>query len=664
MRSASLRLDRLEDREVPSVTMLTDMHGIWGSYPLNLTPSGNTLYFSADNGHGYELYASDGTVAGTHEVKQIKPGLGGSNPLDFVSADNGVVYFTADDGTGRALWRSDGTAAGTAKVNLMAAATDFTVAAFETYQPIGLNGNLYFLTVSATTQDVQWWVTNGTTTTLLKDFGPQSLAQFAPYFDTFNGSVTLNSLSGPSYPTYPQLGGGSAYSWVTDGTAAGTVLQQQPLRGTDAAGTEPLQTAQRELPNGRFLQIALHSASAAGIWTSDGIDSSSLQLVQEFGAGTTIGDVAWVGNEMYFAVYAPPPSSGYYSTSATLWVTDGTTSGTHQISLPNSTGDRIDSVLPVSNGVLVTSYQLGTLPYGDTGPIWLVSGTGTVTQVQRPTGVSSAITSAGSFPPGSGAGAGDQVFRNGNQLFVVDATGTATLIDPTTLPSGFNVNNALFIADPDGWGNVQDYGDVYFNGAIYLSAANGAQHAQLWKVDVPAATVVPPVVVAPAVTSVVINDGSAQRSMVTKLTVTFNEVVDLADGAVSVTNANGTPIFLFLDAETVQGKTVLTITFGGTGVIGGSVPDGRYNLTIVAGKVTDAASGPAMASNSVTSFTRLFGDLTGSGTYDRDARWMVHQALGQTIGQPGYIAALDFNGNGVIDATDELAVVRNWGKSV
>jgi hypothetical protein len=43
---------------------------------------------------------------------------------------------------------------------------------------------------------------------------------------------------------------------------------------------------------------------------------------------------------------------------------------------------------------------------------------------------------------------------------------------------------------------------------------------------------------------------------------------------------------------------------------------------------------------------------------------MVHQALGQKVGQPGYIAALDFNGDGVIDSADELAVVRNWGKSV
>ena len=116
-RTAPLQVSQLEEREVPSAAMFADIRaGIWGSYPLNLTPSGNTLFFSADDGHGYELYATDGTPGSAHLVKDVRPGLGGSNPNWFFTADNGVVYFTADDGTGRALWRSDGTAAGTKKV--------------------------------------------------------------------------------------------------------------------------------------------------------------------------------------------------------------------------------------------------------------------------------------------------------------------------------------------------------------------------------------------------------------------------------------------------------------------------------------------------------------------------------------------------------------------
>ena len=71
-----------------------------------------------------------------------------------------------------------------------------------------------------------------------------------------------------------------------------------------------------------------------------------------------------------------------------------------------------------------------------------------------------------------------------------------------------------------------------------------------------------------------------------------------------------------------------------------------------------------MAADYTFGFTKLFGDLNGDGTYDRDARWMVHNSLGLRVGDAGYLVALDSNADGVIDAADELAAVRNWGKSV
>ena len=77
----------------------------------------NAVYFSAFEGtSGFELWKSDGTVAGTVRVKDINPGPGGSSPFGFTISNN-ALYFSADDGrNGFELWKSDGTEAGTVRV--------------------------------------------------------------------------------------------------------------------------------------------------------------------------------------------------------------------------------------------------------------------------------------------------------------------------------------------------------------------------------------------------------------------------------------------------------------------------------------------------------------------------------------------------------------------
>ena len=60
-----------------------------------------------------ERVRSDGTAAGTRQVKDIKHGSGDANPYRPTDV-NGMLFFTARDGRhGRELWRSDGTARGT-----------------------------------------------------------------------------------------------------------------------------------------------------------------------------------------------------------------------------------------------------------------------------------------------------------------------------------------------------------------------------------------------------------------------------------------------------------------------------------------------------------------------------------------------------------------------
>jgi hypothetical protein len=170
---------------------------------------------------------------------------------------------------------------------------------------------------------------------------------------------------------------------------------------------------------------------------------------------------------------------------------------------------------------------------------------------------------------------------------------------------------------------------VYFNGSVYFQSPRvGDDPPELWKWNLGAAQ---PPATAPQVLGMVINDGSAQRSVIGKLTVTFDRVVNLAPGAVTLVNTSGVLVEQYsfpLDSQTVDGRTVLTIPVG-------SLDDGRYTLTIKAGNASDASTGGVLAVDSTFHFSSLLGDLNGDGVYDRDARWVAHNSIGLRVGDAG-----------------------------
>jgi ELWxxDGT repeat protein len=77
--------------------------------PTDLTPLGDVLYFAGHRPEtGYELWRSDGTVAGTRLVVDLEPGPTDSFPSSL-RALGGRLIFRAT----RGLWSTDGTEAGT-----------------------------------------------------------------------------------------------------------------------------------------------------------------------------------------------------------------------------------------------------------------------------------------------------------------------------------------------------------------------------------------------------------------------------------------------------------------------------------------------------------------------------------------------------------------------
>ena len=73
-----------------------------------LYSAGGHLYFiGRDAVHGAEPWVSDGTVAGTHLLWDVNPGLASSDPAEFLIL-GGSLYFTATtQTTGRELWAFD-----------------------------------------------------------------------------------------------------------------------------------------------------------------------------------------------------------------------------------------------------------------------------------------------------------------------------------------------------------------------------------------------------------------------------------------------------------------------------------------------------------------------------------------------------------------------------
>jgi hypothetical protein len=161
----------------------------------------------------------------------------------------------------------------------------------------------------------------------------------------------------------------------------------------------------------------------------------------------------------------------------------------------------------------------------------------------------------------------------------------------------------------------------------------------------------------PGVESIVINGGAVQRSMVTRVTVTFNEQVTLSPGAFVVDKSGKDAEGLVVDQSVVNGDTVATLTFVGGDIIGGSLGDGRYTLTVNATDVQNQ-TGQAMASNASDVFWRLFGDVRGTGSVDAlDYQMLLTAERTQTM-----LGFFDYYGTGQLNMADLAQFLLRFGK--
>jgi hypothetical protein len=170
------------------------------------------------------------------------------------------------------------------------------------------------------------------------------------------------------------------------------------------------------------------------------------------------------------------------------------------------------------------------------------------------------------------------------------------------------------------------------------------------------------------VESVVVNDGSVQRSMVNSITVTFGGTVVLDPGAIELRRQDGTPASFRIAISAIGGKTVAVLTFAGPEFVGGSLADGSYTLTVLADRVHDRwgreldGDGDGVAGgNRSDGFFRLFGDSDGDGDVDGLDRDRFRASFHTSAGEPGYVWYFDFDGDGDVDGRDNGQFNRRFG---
>jgi len=355
-----------------------------------LTVINGVAYFGADDGaDGVELWESDGTAAGTTLVKDIDPGPASSAPQDLTDL-NGTLYFVAHDGTGaNQLWKSDGAAAGTVVVqNFTPAQTWGSYPANLTY----IGGKLFF-TATDGIDGEQLWTSDGTAsgTTMLTDFantgasGTTSGSYSQDLLD-LNGKLIFEYGLGASSTIYESDGtaagtgpiftssstisdatvaGNSLYFWandpvtdgpalwVTDGTAASAHELVSFPSGSSLEGGQggPNQGGALVNADGTlFFEVNNSGSSGTGeqLWTSNGTVAGTVEVTEISGSFSSCSGELALGSMLVFTENDPTTDGGT-SGGESIWLSDGTASGTIKLadfSSPTSVGPTVPIVPP------------------------------------------------------------------------------------------------------------------------------------------------------------------------------------------------------------------------------------------------------------------------------------------------------------------------------
>lgn len=253
---------------------------------------------------GQELYATDGTLAGTGLVKDILPGAAESQPRNFMQFGDKVVFSTRDaTNSYYELWITDGTSAGTTKIRNL----DYII----NYGSAILNGKLYFQAASSG-YSLTIWSTDGVTASQVADITPQeaNLTTFGDWV-YFNGDSTNAALSNRG-------GGVSGYELLrTNGTIT-EIAADINQTSNNTSWSKPTNLA---VYNGALYFSANDGTHGAELMKFDGTSASLVTDFYPGAAASSPWNLAVFNGKLYYSAVDS-------TNSRELYVSDGTGAGT------------------------------------------------------------------------------------------------------------------------------------------------------------------------------------------------------------------------------------------------------------------------------------------------------------------------------------------------
>jgi ELWxxDGT repeat protein len=250
--------------------------------PSNITLLGNKALFAGQDGSGHNgLWVTDGTGAGTTELTVGQAALGGVSPSDFAVLGNKAVFKGIDASGNIGLWVTDGTSGGTSEISVTGAFSN-GVYSFVSPDFVVFGSEVLFAGSDNSGDFAGLWVTDGTSagTSEISVMGASPGGIFAgttPNFFVFGSEVLFEGLDANQTRSL----------WVTNGTTAGT--SELTIAGSDTSfGIFATAPPNFGLLGGEALFSGRDSQGLNGLWITDG-SSAGTSEISVVGASTRDG---------------------------------------------------------------------------------------------------------------------------------------------------------------------------------------------------------------------------------------------------------------------------------------------------------------------------------------------------------------------------------------